>query len=219
MYNITIFFTTHSEIGKCKSVELYKIIESINPDVIFEEMSPDLFDWFYKENQLSDEPLEVKSIKKYLQNHNIKHIPVDITVSQDLSNRDIDYMFDTFKQYDVYKNIEDEQNRMIERDGFAFLNSKKCTELFEKKKNTEKSLMEFMINKNFLFRIHKLFHEEHDNRENEIIRNIYNYSKENQYNQALLLIGSGHRKSIVEKIKKHKRRGNVKLNWILYSKL
>ena len=34
---IVLISTVHQEIGKCNSEELYKIIESINPDVIFLE--------------------------------------------------------------------------------------------------------------------------------------------------------------------------------------
>jgi hypothetical protein len=40
MYNITIVCTHHSEVGKCDSGELYNIIESINPDVIFGGIKP-----------------------------------------------------------------------------------------------------------------------------------------------------------------------------------
>jgi hypothetical protein len=80
---------------------------------------------------------------------------------------------------------------------FAFLNSKRCIELNENKKIEEENLMQFVNNRGFLLPIYKLFYEEQDKREYEMIKNIYNYSKENQYNQAVFLIGSGHRKSIV----------------------
>jgi hypothetical protein len=43
MYNITVISTDHTESGKCNSDELYKIIKSINPEVIFEEMPNSLF--------------------------------------------------------------------------------------------------------------------------------------------------------------------------------
>ncbi len=37
MYNITLICTRHSEIGECNINALYKIIERIEPDLIFEE--------------------------------------------------------------------------------------------------------------------------------------------------------------------------------------
>jgi len=217
MYDIALICTAHSEIGKCNSDELYKIIESISPEVVFEELSINLFDRFYKGNQLLDESLEIKCIKRYLQNYNIKHIPVDIDVSPDLSTSDIEYMFNTFKKYDVYKKLENEQNLLTAKSGFAYLNSNKCSELFDRKKITEKNLMEFEFNKNQLFHIYKLFHEEHNKRENEMLHNIYNYSKENQYNRAVLLIGSAHRNSIMQKITEYETKERIKLNWTFYN--
>jgi hypothetical protein len=217
MFNISLICTAHSEIGKCNSDELHKIIESIRPEVIFEELSIKLFNMFYNGNHFPDESLEIKCIKRYIQNNVLKHIPVDIDVSPNLSTRDIDFMFNTFKKYDVYKKLENEHHNLTEQYGFAFLNSNKCSELFEKKMTTEKNLMEFEINKNILFRIYKLFHEEHDNRENEMIQNIYNYSKENQYNQAVFLIGSAHKNSIMKKILIYETKNMLKLNWTFYS--
>jgi len=39
MYNITLICTSHRNAGKCNSKELYRIIETINPEIIFEELS------------------------------------------------------------------------------------------------------------------------------------------------------------------------------------
>lgn len=216
MYNLTILFTHHSEVGKCCVEELHTIIESINPDVIFEELTKDLFDRIYREDHCTAESLEIKSIKKYLLRHNVNHHPVDISVNPNISVSDIEYMFGVFKKFDVYKKIEDQQKEMIAQEGFAFLNSQKNMELFEQKFITEKNLIGFTMNKDWLHRIHKLFYEEHDQRETAIIENIHKYSSQNQFNQALLLIGSGHAKSILEKIEKSKAQQNLKLNWTLY---
>ena len=38
MYNITLIGTIHSEHGKCNPDTLYKILEDINPEVIFDEL-------------------------------------------------------------------------------------------------------------------------------------------------------------------------------------
>lgn len=216
MYNITLVCTHHSEFGKCNSDELYKIIDSLRPDIIFEELPQDLFDKFYKENGIPYESPEVKLVKRYIKDHTISHFPVDIDVSDSLSVNQIKHMFSTFNKYAVYSKIEEDQKKFIFQEGYAFLNSKKNEELFEKKKSLEKSLIEFQINKDQLFQIHELFYEEQHKREHEIIKNIYNYSEKIAYNQALLLIGSGHRKTIFEKIKKHESEKHIKLNWTLY---
>jgi hypothetical protein len=218
MYNITLISTEHIESGKCNPDELHKIIESIAPDVIFEEeTNDDKFHKYYNEEN-SFKSLEIQCIKKYLQNHDIKHIPVDIVPNQYLNFQEWDYMFDTFNKYVAYKKIVKDHCTLRDNEGFAYLNSKKCSELFEKMKITEKQILEFSgINKNELLRIYELFHKEHDNRENAMLLNIYNYSKENQYNQAVLLLGYAHRNSMQQKIKGHETKENLKLNWTFYN--
>jgi hypothetical protein len=219
MHNITLITTAHKEFGVCNSDELCKIMESLKPEVIFEEMDDELYNRYYLGNQLLEESLEVKSIKKYLKNHDIKHVPVDIDVSPDLSTREIDYLFDTLRKYAVYNRLEQEQILLTQKNGFAFLNSNECSKIFEEKIITEIRLIEFDINKNLLLHIHKLFYEEHDNREKQMLHNIYNYSKENQYDQAVFLIGSGHRNSIIKKITESETKNpfQVKLNWTFYN--
>ncbi|MEO7044259.1 MAG: hypothetical protein ABI091_03055 [Ferruginibacter sp.] len=216
MYNITLVCTHHSEFGKCNSDELYKIIESIRPEVIFEELPQDLFDMFYKENKIPYEPPEIKAVKRYIKDHNTIHIPVDSELSDTLFSNDINYVFNALGKYADYSNLENEHKKLVFQEGYGFLNSKKSEELIEKKKSLEKSLIEFQINKVQLSRIHELFYGDQHKREDEIIKNIYNYSKKTAYNQALLLIGSGHRKTIFEKIKKYESENHVKLNWALY---
>ena len=215
MYNITLISTEHRESGKCNSDELYKIIETLNPDVIFEEETNDekFQECYNKENSFNS--LEVQSIKKFIQNHNIKHIPVDIKTN--FNYREWDYMFETFKKYNVYKQTIKEHCKLRDKDGFSYLNSEKCMELFDKMKTTERQLIEFSgINRDELLCIYNSFHKEHDNREDAMLLNIYNYSKQNQYNQAVFLLGYAHRKSIIEKIRKYEPTENFKLNWTFY---
>lgn len=218
MYNITLISTAHSEYGKCNSDELYKIIESIKPELIFEELPNNLLDCAYNESPHPNEPLEVKCIKKYLKNYNIKHIPVDMDLNQFLPTSEIDNMFDSFRKYDVYKKLEIEQYISTEKDGFSYLNSKKCSELFDEKKITEKNLISFMFNKYQLFHLYKLFHEEQEKRENAMLLNIYNYSKENEYSQAVFLLGCAHRNSVMQKITEYEKLSEIKLNWTIYCK-
>src|SRR5688500_15134416 len=75
MCDINLICTRHNEGGNCNSDTLFGIIESINPDIIFEELSKDNYDSSYKEQSLIT--LETSAIKKYLQYRTITHIPVD----------------------------------------------------------------------------------------------------------------------------------------------
>lgn len=49
-----------------------------------------------------------------------------------------------------------------------------------------------------------------------MLQNIYNYSKGNQYNQAIFLIGAEHKKSIMQKITVYEKLSEIKLNWTMY---
>lgn len=235
MYNITLIGTIHEELGNCNSNELYKIIESINPEVIFDELPSSSFDKYYSDSfdiyytnsillnrHPPEVPLEVKCVKKYKRNYNIKIFPVDIDVRQKLTKYqdEISFMFSTFFKYEDYQKLDSEKEALIAQEGFHYLNSDKFLDFLEKKGVMEKNIMESEIQKNRLLEIYKLFHEEqYDNRENAMLENIYNYSKENQYNQAVFLIGAEHKKSIMQKINEHEEKEDLKLNWTFYQEL
>ncbi len=232
MYNITLIGTIHSENGKCNPDELHKILEDINPEVIFDELPSSSFDMYYSDtfdmyyvnsilrNRRPPEmPLEVKGIKKYKQNYSIKVFPVDIDIGQNLSKcqDEIFFMISTFLKYEDYKRLDSEKETLIAQEGFHYLNSGNFLDFLEKKEAIETSIIESEIQKNRLLDIYKLFHaEQYDNRENAMLENIYNYSKGNQYNQAVFLIGAEHKKSIMRKISDYEKSSEIKLNWTMY---
>ena len=69
------------------------------------------------------------------------------------------------------------------------------------------------------FAINRLHKEVIEKREEEIIHNIYHYSKNNSYNQAILFIGSGHRKSMIKKINDCNMKECINVNWSVYHNL
>lgn len=220
MYNITLICTKHKECGNCNSMELHKIIKEICPEIIFEELSYSHFDKAYKEKSLIT--LETNAIKKYLQNHKIEHIPVDTYNLPNSYYKDLEYMYKRILNNNKIiesrdlRNLLDKQSLLISRNGFSYLNSNQNDELFGVFKILKERILN-IINDENLFRIARLEKEVIEIREREIINNIYNYSKEHIYNQALLFIGSGHRKSIIKKIEKFEIQEKIKLNWILYN--
>lgn len=217
MHNIHLVCTFHSETGKCNVDELYKIIEQIKPNVIFEELTPNLYDILYIKNMLGElAPPEVKCIRKYKQQHNIENIPVDIEVSSTFS-KEINIVFALLKKYDIYNEIEIEQKKKIEQGGFDFLNSYEYSDLVEKQRSIERNKL-VEINNWHLNRIYKTFYGDMDYRENVMLNYIYTYSKENNYEQAVFLIGSAHRSSIIRKVAEYQLKKKIKLNWTFYSK-
>jgi hypothetical protein len=216
MCNITLICSPHHEYGMCNSNELYKIIETINPEIIFEEITLSLFDACYKEQSVRNS-LEANAIKKYLQKHQIEHIPVDIDKYdlKNLNKKDIDFMFYLSNKIDnnvEYHNLQNEFDLLLSQRGFAYLNSDQCSEMFDKQHRLEENIVKNSSDDK-LFYADKLWKEIHGERENGMINNIYSYSKEHRFNRGLFIIGAAHKKSIINKIQKRAGTESVKLNW------
>lgn len=201
------------ERGKCNSNELYRIIEKIQPEIIFEELPYDVFEIIYAEGR-SPESLEAITIKKYLKKNQIEHIPVD---TYEKNETDFFNEFDVISNKSIeYAELLKQQLSMIIRNGYSFLNSSDCDELFDKIHIIEENVL-LEINDARLSYQYKSDRELNDKRENEILQNIYNYSKQHSYNKAMFICGAEHRKSIMQKIQLFERKEKLKLNWTLYN--
>ena len=213
MQNITIVFSSHLAIGKCNPSELYKIIESINPEVIFEELSVDFFYKVYKEGS-TPKSNEVIAIREYLKKYPIKHIPVDTL------KKDFNKLFDGYeiiaKRNPEYINLLNKQLAQIKENGYAFLNSSKFDELIKKMQFIEQSVL-LKINDQELSKQYDYEKNLHNNRDFVMLRNIYDYSKLNSYKEAMFVCGAEHKKSMVKKISDFERKEEIEINWKYYN--
>lgn len=209
MYNITVICTIHSEVGKCNVNELYKLIEMVQPDVIFEELSTMAYKRCYVIQNLFT--LESGAIKKYLQKHRIIHLPV---VGSEIVN-EMEEKLNHLIRYAGYTQLIDNLISLEENYGFQFLNSKESIQLFERIKAFENVILNQSNNDTKLLfeKVDKIV----DKYENEIIRNVYFYSKRHHYNQAILFIGAAHKKSIMQKVEEFNTNEDLKLNWSFYN--
>ena len=213
MYNITLLSSFHLEDGRCNPTELYRIIESIQPDVIFEELCSDTFDVAYSDGCIPN-TIEAKTIKMYLQNHLINHFPVDT------------YEFSESDMFDKYTMITENSADYLEllsklyfsavHFGYSFLNSDECVEIIEKMHIVEDSVLS-EINDAKISCQYRKWREINSKREDEMIRNIYNFSKQHQYNNAMFICGAEHRKPIMQKIQEIEKTSAIKLNWNFYN--
>ena len=222
MYNITIISTRHEESGLCTSNELYKIIESISPEIVFEEVPPSYFDKYYVIKTHSN--LETDTVNKYIEKYSIQQIPVDSeNIPPQSFFNDLQYLYRSVEGLaDIngysYRTYTDALTENIRIHGFKYLNSIYCSNAHKEISDAiEKGVQK--INDEKLSRTLKQWQKVNDNRENEIINNIYNYSKENKYNKAVLLIGSGHISSIMLKINEYKTKETLIINWISYNEI
>jgi len=208
MYNITIVFTAHKENGNCNSFELCKIIESINPEIIFEELSIEAFDRSYNLQNLTT--LETNSVKYYQLIYDIKHIPV---VGRELN---IDLKLQILTKNKDYCSLIERLETLEAQLGFQFLNSSICDTIFDKLKEVEQTILKEK-NDEFLNQIIVNSDKEINRYENEIIDNIYSYSKLNKYDKAILFLGAAHKKSFMKKIHTVKDPQIININWTIYN--
>lgn len=229
MYNITLVGSIHKEYGKCNSDELYKLIELIKPDVIFDELPvhffnmffDDSFEAYYANSVLNNRhppavPLEIQCLRKYIGNHNAKVIPVDVDVTKELNiyQKEISQMYSTYFQNEDYKKLEDQKEAMLAQKGFNYLNSLDFLEFLEKREILEEEIRISEIQNSRLLKISNLFRNvQYHIRENAMLHNIYNYSQKNEYNQAIFLVGADHKRSLIQKITEYEKEAEFKLNW------
>lgn len=227
MATITLIATGHKENGLCNTQELFKIIELISPDVIFEEIPPNKFEGAYTGTRQAS--LEVATIKAYLQKYpDTHHYPVDLDIDLEIEKtirREVAGIPFICKDYNPEYAFLDHQisygNKSI---GFPFLNSDRCSEIILRKKVLEKQILdELRIDKkqsamdhDRLNLAYKQWLDQHDERENEMLRNIYTYMESKKFVKALFLVGAAHRKPIMQKIQEHKSKEEFKLDWLFY---
>lgn len=219
MHNITLLSTVHHQAGECNSIALYKILNGIKPDVIFEEIPASLFSQYYVERSKST--LETNAISMYVNNFKAANIPVDI---DDMPDADFFSSYqNAMEQVLALADIDGSKLGTLMRmkkhytysHGFSFLNSEdhiRCSEEVNRaiergleKINDEKSILAFQRWNMFC-----------DRRENSMLENIYNYSSAHNYSRGLFLLGASHRKSIKEKIETYQLNGLPELDWVFY---
>lgn len=219
--NLTIIFTKHKESGNCNASALLKIIELVNPEVIFEELSNDVFQMIYEMQSMIT--LESNAIKHYMKHHLIEHIPIDTYERSSLIDSKIDYLYQRIingigENSFHFKNLIDQRCELDDTYGFQFLNSSEILNFMESYDSIKNKFLLEQNDEN-LNAIALLEKEVIDNREETMLRNIYNYSIENKFTKALFFIGSGHMHTMLPKIKEwSEKEGNI-INWHFYKDL
>jgi hypothetical protein len=217
--NITLVCTIHEETGNCNVTELYKIIRSIRPQVIFEELSYNNFLKFYTHNFRS---LETDAVKRYARAHTVKQIPVDTFELPLAYHEKLEQMYKwmitdrTMNESFNWRCVMAALMKLESSLGFNMLNSELNDELLERLDRLEGKMLRRRNDDTFCgTRLMKL--RTTLSREDKMISNIYRYSKKYPYGHALLLMGSGHRRSVIKKIGYAERQEQTKLKWEIYN--
>jgi hypothetical protein len=226
MNKITLLGTMHKEIGKCNVDHLYNIIEDIDPNVIFEEQKISIekmnliMSFGNMDDMLQNESLERKTIRKYMQNHNIKVVPIDTLDIPQKFNEYHNILFRKIILGDVNYELWIDQCKYIENfiseNGFEYINTNEFDNLIIKKLELQKNYIYNKHGNNLIEYYNECMNFMHEEREVEIINNIKKYFIETQNSiNAVLLIGAEHRISLMKKLKKIK---NIEFDFYYKSK-
>lgn len=209
MNNITLINTVHKEMGKCNADVLCAILEKISPETVFLEALGNTYSNYEKHLFSSfgvyHQKLEIKAIQKYCHSSSFEYVPVlDNELPNSFKNK-----YDLVCENIQFQTMLDDFNSLASEQGFLFLNSAKSIYLQEKMRMFEHRLL--LENK-----LNKAANKDIETYENAMIRNIYSYCKNNQFNQAVFLCGVAHRHSIIEKIQSINSKEKIDVNWLIY---
>jgi DNA-binding protein Fis len=219
MQTITLISTVHHQAGESNSIALCKILESLKPEVIFEEIPPSLFPKYYVER--SHSTLETIAIDMYVADFKAVHVPVDIDdfPGGDFFSAHQHAMEEVLKFADTDGNnlgtLMRKKKHYSHHFGFSFLNSEDHTYYCDKVNQGIEKVLEKINDEKFSLDSQE-WKEFCDRRENAMLENIHHYSRANQYTKAVFLLGASHRKSIKEKLEAYHVNELPKLNWVFY---
>jgi hypothetical protein len=194
--------------GKCNADELCVILEQVSPEIVFLEALGDTYKDYERDLLLKSwvfhNKLEIEAIQKYNQSSTFEYVPVLDTELSDSFETKYELVF----QNNQFKTMLDEYNALASEQGFLFLNSKRSIKLQDEMRQLE----DLLVEDNLI----KTFNEDIEAYENPMMRNIYSYCRNNQFDKAVFLCGVAHRRSIIEKIESFNRKEEMVLNWVIY---
>ena len=190
MSKIVLLGTTHRESGSCNERELARILEALEPEVVFEETRPSDFDLIYSKNP--PHGLEPRALKNYATKKPVKQVPVDCyTIAPDFAES-INRLFNYVESYsNEYLSANAKMHEMSWKYGFDFLNSQECLDLVEYQRSVFDQAVNASGDRNLIDLLSEwnqsLYH-----RENAMVDGIYDFCRNNSFKKGLFMIGTNH---------------------------
>jgi len=218
---ITLIFSRHKEGGNCTASHLLEIIELVKPDVIFEELSEQLYKEAYTTKTLNN--LESVAIRQYVSQYPIPHIPIDTfekPINYETDQRKLENAVSSQASYESaqLRGFFDQILSIGDTYGFHYLNDTANNKNMEYLANLKLAVLD-KLNDPQLHELHRKNQEVILKREDEMLDNVYHYATKISFSNGLMLIGSGHHESILRKIKKRKEKEELDISWQFYQDL
>jgi hypothetical protein len=208
MHNITLVFSAHVENGRCNAAELLKILRAIEPEVVFEEIRPSEFHFYYEHGHV-----EAHAIAKYREFKSFQEIPVDRYDMPDNFFTETQRVFDCVEQASQeYLELDEEKNNRAHQYGFQYLNSVAFTTIMARIHEIEEQTIIGTRDQDLICGLERWRHVM-QKREAEMIGSIYEYCRENVFDTGVFLVGAAHKLGIVKEIEKYASTEADLINW------
>jgi hypothetical protein len=196
MTRISLVCSIHKELGTAKPSWLCQLLLELKPDVIFLEVSPADFGDFYKTYKRSS--LESLAIRQYREGNPVRLEPVDLNVrTRDFCEQE-DQMFGRIlSESPSFRGLTKTHIDRVIANGFFYLNSQYNDNHWDEALLEMQRTVERLDNSD-LRAFFDLWKQTNANRENAMLQTIQNFCKQHPLANGLFLIGSAHRKSILD---------------------
>lgn len=198
MKKLSLICTVHEECGRATSVELFDRLKRYRPDVIFLEAPLGDVDSFFREE--GRPKLETSPVKKYQNLTGADLIAVDLPTPSEEFFRDHKVLMQRVEgeSYD-HRRLMTWQSNYVADYGFPYLNSDhNCKMWLEIKADIENTVVN--IGDPSLSELLSNWDTTNDHRENEMLYNIHQYCTEHSFERGVFIVGSAHRRSIIQKL-------------------
>jgi hypothetical protein len=196
MKRVSVVGTVHAEKGRANSSELLAILERIKPEVIFLETPPAAFDDYFNGN---DGNLESIAVSRYRENHRVDLIPVDLpTPDADFFAKHQHLSKRIERTSPDYRRLVDWHSQNVSAHGFAYLNSKHCSDFFSQLHEAMLAAIEKDVDHRLLAEVYDRWIRTNELRDKGMTKNIENHCRHASFSRAAFLVGAAHRQSIID---------------------
>ena len=195
MKRVSVVFTEHDENGLANTSGLLAILERIKPEVIFLECPPAAFVGYLNGTHAKLEPT---AVSRYRENHRVDLIPVDLpTPDEDFfaKHRDLNRRIE--RTSPDYRRLVDWHSQNVSAHGFAYLNSKDCSDLSSQLHEAMLAAIKKDVDHRLLAEVYDLWIRTNELRDKGMMKNIEKHCRQASFSSAAFLVGAAHRQCII----------------------
>jgi len=196
LMQLTLVGTVHAETGLATSNELLKILERLQPEVIFAEIPLSYIEQYCDG---SHGTLEAVAVARYQEGHQFVVIPVDLEKPEDAFFSDAQEMFDKVERTShYYRRLMDQHSLDTRTGGFPYLNSDRCIQAWVDIHGEVQATLDWIGNP-LLHKIYSRWCMQNELRDTGMVAKVVDYADRNGQVHGVFLFGAAHMKFILEK--------------------